>query len=209
MRLARRPAGISNVSASPSNARRRRAASAASSLASANAATATAEAVIGIVAPTWPVPGTPDLFPPSPHGHTRADISDASPLGRNTLAAVDGQAFRTLIGAGTGNGTSNLALGTTATTAAPGNHTHSQYVDSAQAATIADERIALNGGGTGGGSVYAWRYVSGAYPTLPSTKPAGVVIVAAVGPLAPSVLPSWIGNGPTQVPSTYDYVPLT
>jgi len=149
----------------------------------------------------------PDTFPPSGHTHLRSEISDASPLGRSTLGASDAQAYRTLIGAGTGNGTSNLTIGTTATTAAPGNHTHSQYVDASQAATIADERIAVSGGGTGGGQILVWEYRSGAYPALPATKPAGVVRVDAAGPVAPTSVPSWIGPATTQARLRYDYEP--
>lgn len=157
---------------------------------------------------TWgTLSGKPDTFPPSGHTHLRSDISDASPLGRSVLAAADQQSFRTLIGAGTGNGTSNLQLGTTATTAAPGNHTHSQYVDAAQAATIADTRIAASGGGSGGGQILVWEYRSGAYPALPATKPAGVVRVDAAGPVAPSSIPSWIGPATTQARLRYDYDP--
>src|SRR5690606_29858572 len=149
--------------------------------------------------------GKPDTFPPSGHSHTRSDISDASTLARQILGAATAQEMRQLIGAGTGNGTSNLALGTTATTAAPGNHTHSQYVDQAQAASIADARIAASGGGSGGGSIMAWIYRSGGYPALPSTKPAGVLLIEARGPVAPSSVPSWVGNGADQVPLDYAY----
>lgn len=155
---------------------------------------------------TWSgIEGKPDTFPPSGHTHTRSEISDASVLARQLLAAADAQTMRSLIGAGTGNGTSNLTLGTTSTTAAPGNHTHAQYVDSSQAAAIADARIAANGGGSGGGSIMAWIYRSGAYPALPSTKPAGVLLIEARGPVAPSSVPSWVGNGADQVPLDYAY----
>lgn len=155
---------------------------------------------------TWTsLDGKPSTFPPSAHTHSRSEISDASGLGRSLISATDPQAARALIGAGTGNGTSNLALGNTATTAAPGNHAHAQYVDVSTAAAIADERIAASGGGSGGGSILVWRYRSGAYPTLPETAPPGVELVSAIGPLQPSTVPSWIGNGPLQVPATYDY----
>lgn len=66
----------------------------------------------------------PSTFPSSAHSHTATEISNASTVGRNVLTAATQQEARTAIGAGTGNGTSNLALGTTATTAAPGNHRH-------------------------------------------------------------------------------------
>lgn len=49
---------------------------------------------------------------------TTESITDATTLGRNVLKAVDQAAVRTLIGAGT----SNLALGTTSTTAKAGNY---------------------------------------------------------------------------------------
>lgn len=49
-----------------------------------------------------------------------ADITDATTVGRNVLKAADAAAARTAIGAGTGNGTSNLAIGTTSTTAMRG-----------------------------------------------------------------------------------------
>lgn len=156
---------------------------------------------------TWQtLGGKPDVFPPSGHTHTRADLSDISTLARQVLAATTPQQFRALIEAGTGNGTSNLQLGTSATTAAPGSHTHSQYVDSSQAAAIADARIAASGGaGSGGGSVMAWIYRSGAYPSLPSSKPAGLLLIEARGPVAPSAVPSWVGNGADQVPLDYAY----
>lgn len=51
------------------------------------------------------------------HTHTLSQVSDMSTIGRNIGAAADGPAVRTLIGAGT----SNLAIGTTSTTAAAGN----------------------------------------------------------------------------------------
>ncbi|MBA0428534.1 hypothetical protein D7Y53_01045 [Stenotrophomonas maltophilia] len=53
---------------------------------------------------------------------TADNITDASTVGKQVLTAADQAAARTAIGAGTG--TSNLAIGTTATTAAAGNHTH-------------------------------------------------------------------------------------
>ena len=149
----------------------------------------------------------PDTFPPSGHTHLRSEISNATQLGRDILGAATPQGVRTMIGAGTGNGTSDLQLGTTASTAAPGNHTHSQYVDAAQAASIADSRIAASGGGSGGGSILVWEYRSGAYPALPTSKPAGVVRVDAAGPVAPTSVPSWIGPATTQARLRYDYDP--
>lgn len=51
---------------------------------------------------------------------TAANISDASAVGRSVLTAADAAAARTAIGAGTGS--SNLTIGTTATTAKAGNY---------------------------------------------------------------------------------------
>lgn len=54
------------------------------------------------------------------HGHLASDITDATTVGRNVLKASDAAAARAAIGAGTGNGTSNLAIGSTSTTAMRG-----------------------------------------------------------------------------------------
>lgn len=51
---------------------------------------------------------------------TAEDISNASTLGQNFIKAADAATARGLIGAGT----SNLVIGTSATQAAAGNHTH-------------------------------------------------------------------------------------
>jgi hypothetical protein len=51
---------------------------------------------------------------------TVANITDATTVGRSVIKAVDAAAARTAIGAGT----SSLALGATAATAAAGNHVH-------------------------------------------------------------------------------------
>lgn len=48
---------------------------------------------------------------------TSGDITDASTVGKQVLVASNAAAARSAIGAGTGNGTSNLDLGTTAGTA--------------------------------------------------------------------------------------------
>lgn len=51
---------------------------------------------------------------------TAANISDSTAVGQSVLTAADAAAARTAIGAGT----SSLAIGTSGTTAAAGNHTH-------------------------------------------------------------------------------------
>lgn len=62
------------------------------------------------------------------------------------------------------------------------------------------------GGGSGGtSSTMLHRYTGSGYPTLPSSKPAGVSIVDAIGPTYPTSLPSWVGFGPTQIPLRYSY----
>ena len=66
------------------------------------------------------VTGRPTAYPPETHTHTASQISDATTTGRNVLTASSQAAARSAIGAGT----SNLALGTTSSTAARGNHTH-------------------------------------------------------------------------------------
>ena len=60
---------------------------------------------------------------PVVHTHTSEHISDATATGRSVLTASSQANARSAIGAGT----SSLALGTTSSTAAAGNHTHSQY----------------------------------------------------------------------------------
>lgn len=87
------------------------------------------------------------------HTHTASQISDASSVGRSLLTAADAAAARTAIGAGT----SSLVLGSTASTAAAGNHTHTHAsltdtttigTQVATAATAAAARTAI-GAGTG------------------------------------------------------------
>ena len=160
----------------------------------------------------------PATFPPSSHTHPSAQLSDASTVGKAVLTAADAQAARVAIGAGTGNGTSNLTLGSTATTAAPGNHAHNA---SAIAVTPAGGITATNvqdalvqaassgGGGTGTSEVRVLRYAAGQYPAFPATKPTGVVMFTLIGPVTPTTgnivggIPSYVGNGSTQIPAEY------
>ena len=70
-------------------------------------------------APHWDdVDGKPSVFPPEAHTHTSSQVSDATATGRAVMTAASQSAARTAIGAGT----SNLALGTTASTAKAGNY---------------------------------------------------------------------------------------
>lgn len=72
------------------------------------------------------------------------DITDASAVGKSLLGAADAAAARTAIGAGT----SSLALGTSGTTAAAGNHNHAITADTgsglAAAANIQELAVALS-----------------------------------------------------------------
>lgn len=86
----------------------------------------------GNYVPAWSeVTGKPATFTPTigttastakagNYQPTAANISDASEIGRTVLTATNASAVRTAIGAGT----SNLTLGSTASTAAAGNHSH-------------------------------------------------------------------------------------
>lgn len=66
------------------------------------------------------ITGKPSTFPPSAHTQAASTISDSTSVGRAVLTAADAAAGRTALGAGT----SSLALGSTGSTAAAGNHTH-------------------------------------------------------------------------------------
>lgn len=59
----------------------------------------------------------PTTFTPSAHTHTASQISDSTATGRSVLTAASQAAARTAIGAGT----SNLAIGTSGSTAMAGN----------------------------------------------------------------------------------------
>ena len=89
------------------------------------AVVAAAPAGGGSGASSWDtLSGKPTTFPPTSHTHPVSQVSDASDVGKAVMKAADAATARTAIGAGTGNGTSNLAIGTTANTAAAGNHAH-------------------------------------------------------------------------------------
>ena len=85
--------------------------------ASIGAAAATHAHVIGDVAG---LQGALDGKAEASHTHTASQISDATTTGKDLLTASSPTAARSAIGAGT----SNLAIGSTSTTAAAGDHTH-------------------------------------------------------------------------------------
>src|SRR5690606_13759630 len=90
------------------------------------------------------VKGTADGGSGEPVTIVVGDISDAGEVGKSVLLAEDQAAARAAIGAGT----SNLALGTTASRAAAGDHDHAVTADAgsglAAAATIQALAVALS-----------------------------------------------------------------
>ncbi|HHA2676624.1 TPA: head fiber protein [Stenotrophomonas maltophilia] len=74
---------------------------------------------------------------------TADNITDASPVGKQVLTAADQAAARTALGAGTG--TSNLTIGTTAATAAAGNHTHAAATTAAAGLMSGADKAKLDG----------------------------------------------------------------
>ncbi|MGG2101699.1 head fiber protein [Stenotrophomonas sp. NRRL B-14846] len=74
---------------------------------------------------------------------TADNITDASSVGKQVLTAADQAAARTAIGAGTGS--SNLAIGATATTAAAGNHTHGAATTAAAGFMSGADKAKLDG----------------------------------------------------------------
>jgi len=153
----------------------------------------------------------PATFPPSSHSHTATDISNSTAVGRNVLTASDQQAARAAIGAGTGNGTSNLQLGTTSSTAAAGNHTHpASAITFSPAAGItatnvqaAIEAAAASGGGASIGPIYVVPYSSGAYPAVPTDAPSGTLLRWFIGPV------QYTGAAWPGVVNVYTYAALT
>lgn len=141
--------------------------------------------------PVWP-----DTFPPAPHTHSAGQVG-ATTVGQALMTAADKAAARLAIDAGTGNGTSNLQLGTTASTAAPGNHTHAAAAIGFTPPTgwaAADVQAAIveaaSKGGSGGGSAPAGtivgrQYAGGAYP-IRGTLPAGTIVIW-YGPVQPTI----------------------
>lgn len=137
----------------------------------------------------------PDSFPPSSHTHPAAQISDATAVGRGVLTAADAAAARAAIGAGT----SSLTIGTTGSTAAAGNHTHTaaQISDASSvgrsvvtAADAAAARTAIGAGtssltlGTGASQAAAGNHthpglMSGSAPAVADSEAADVAALVA------------------------------
>ncbi|RHA43677.1 hypothetical protein [Cellulomonas rhizosphaerae] len=153
----------------------------------------------------WNVAGSiqnkPPTFPPSAH-NTAIDTLRTADGGNslativlNLLKATSPDAIRTLIGAGTGNGTSNVTLGRASGQAMPGDVALSAAeitvgaisgVSAGNAQGVLAELAARPSGGSGGGgNVYTRDYASGAYPVR-GTLPTGAVVYWR-GPVAPTI----------------------
>lgn len=165
-------------------------------------------------AATWSnITGKPATFPPDPHTHDKTQITGTSTTVQSLLAAADQQTARLAIGAGTGNGTSNLVIGTTAGTAAAGNHTHqasaisfapTSSITATDVQTAIQQAATMGGTGTGGGgAILPVIYGAGAYPVQAATPPAGVTVRMFLGPTQ-YVGPTWPG-----VVDLYNYAALT
>ena len=90
---------------------------------------------------------------------TSGNITDSTLVGRQVLTASTDAIARSALGAGTGD--SDLALGTTATTAAAGNHTHAEFGTFASDAEMA----AKVDSGSGPFTIYRVTTAGGALPT--------------------------------------------
>lgn len=138
---------------------------------------------------------------------TAADISDATATGRSVLTAADATSARTAIGAGTGN--SNLALGTTSTTAKAGDYqpTSADISDSSAVGrsvlTAADEaaaRTAIGAGtsnlavGTGAADAKAGNYQPAAADISDATTVGQNVLTAADAAAARTAIGAGTGN---------------
>lgn len=139
----------------------------------------------------------PELFPAASHTHQASQVSDSTTVGRALLTASDAAAARAAIGAGTGSGTSNLTLGTTGSTAAPGNHSHgagavtftpSGPITATDVQGAIVQAAALGGGGSAtmpAGNVIEIKYSGSSYPVR-GTQPTGTVVYW-VGPVQPTI----------------------
>jgi hypothetical protein len=149
------------------------------------------------------VSNKPTTFPPSAHTTSIADLrkgTDGATVlatwAQKFLAAGSGDTARAEIGAGTGNGTSDLTLGTLPGQAMPGTKTFkadeirlSAAVPGLTAITTQGAVEELAGRPSGGGSVPSgilvlvfYNTVSGSWPNRPTDIPAGAHVIWA-GPL--------------------------
>ena len=161
-------------------------------------------------APHWDdVDGKPSVFPPEAHTHTSSQVSDATATGRAVMTAASQSAARTAIGAGT----SNLALGTTASTAKAGNYQPTWAQVSGKPATFPPEshthpvaevdglQAALDGkAATGHTHTKAQVGLGNVDNTSDAAKPVSTATQAALTPLQSRVgaaPATWRWNGTT------------
>lgn len=163
----------------------------------------------------------PGTFAPDAHTHSVGDLIEATARGKLVLQADTAAQLRSLADAAPSSTVSFPGLSATdPNKAAPGGHTHAASVIGISAIsglTALNVQQALEqllaaigtGGGGSGSGLLIYTFRSGAYPSLPTTKPANIQRVLFQGPVPPTGLPSWMGLGSTQIPSVYEYVATT
>ena len=152
--------------------------------------------------PAWSsITGRPLTFTPAGHSHAATDISDSTTIGQSLVKAADAATARTAIAAA--SSTHNHAASTI--TVAPSGMITATNVQDA----LVQAAASSGGSGSGTSALLVWRYTSGAWPTLPTTKPAGVYEVHAIGPSYPPAPPSWTGLAADKVPMSYSKVAVT
>lgn len=167
----------------------------------------------------------PQSFPPSLHKHALSDLlrtSDNAALASFIITLLNADtpgAARTALGAGVPV-TGFPGFGTSDTTAARGDHGHNADALTfaprpalgltANTLQLAVEQAAQLGSGSGGTSEsMEWQYTGGAYPTLPTTKPAGLKAVYSSGPTAPQTGPAWLFGSSATAKLFYTWAPWT
>lgn len=142
------------------------------------------------------------------HTHTASQISNATTVGRNVLTASSQSAARSAIGAGT----SNLSLGTTSSTAAAGNHTHTASSIGAAPAShqheirhvtglgdALDEKVSWDDVHTAPtGSTVAYRTSSGALAVGEATEPNHAVPASQIEYVL-DMLESWVESRTPEI----------
>ena len=128
---------------------------------------AAARSVIGAGTSNLTLGTTASTAAAGDHTHTALGISDATATGRSVLTASSAADARQAIGAGT----SSLTLGSSSSTAAAGNHTHSQYATT----TVVDTKVT---GSTSG--MELWSGTQAQYDALPSATRTRAGFVAVI-----------------------------
>ncbi len=155
------------------------------------------------------ITGKPSVFPPDTHSHSAADISNSTTVGRAVLTAANAAAARSAIGAGT----SSLALGSTGSTAAAGNHTHTPASIGAAAASHTHTVGDISATGTASDTTYlrgdgTWNTPAGGSSSVASTDitdsttTGRSVLTAANAAAARTAIGAPSGSGLTFVTAT-------